>query len=102
MAVCDGKAGMVLNGEKQLSRRFFEPAFEEISKTHQGHGRTHRLTRAQPQRGLRMLYGDIMLTREYPEKAADKPTAGVSRVECQRAIDQPHHRADVLAEGSQH
>ena len=49
-----------------------------------------------------MLYCDIMLTREYPEKAADKPTAGVPRVQCQRAVDQPNHRADVLAEGSQH
>src|SRR5262245_13106183 len=49
-----------------------------------------------------MLDCDIVLTGKYPEKAAHKPPAGIARIECERAVDQPDHRTDVLAEHSQH
>src|SRR2546421_6946462 len=37
-----------------------------------------------------------------PEDTADVPTAREIRVECQCAVDQAHHRADVLAKIGQH
>jgi hypothetical protein len=47
-----------------------------------------------------VLDRDIMLTGKYPEKAADKPAAGIARVERKGAIEQPDHCTDVLAEHS--
>src|SRR5712672_815573 len=49
-----------------------------------------------------MLDRNIGLTGPEPEKAAQIPAAGEARVECQRTIDQPDHRTDILAEISQH
>ena len=49
-----------------------------------------------------MLDREIGLTGPEPENAAQKPAAGVARVERQRTVDQPDHGADILAEISQH
>src|SRR5580700_4709860 len=45
-----------------------------------------------------MLDREIVLTGIYPEHAAQIPAAGVARIERQRAVDQPDHGADILAE----
>src|SRR5207244_12075572 len=49
-----------------------------------------------------MLDPEIRLAGPHPEKAAHEPAAGVARIECQRTVDQPDHRADVLAEPRQY
>src|SRR5437660_11050257 len=49
-----------------------------------------------------MLEREIGLAGIYPEKAAHKPAAGIARVERERTVDQPDHRADILAEIRQH
>jgi len=59
---------------------------------------THRLARAQAQCCLDMLDRDVGLARPEPENAAHKPAASEAGVERQRAVDQPDHRADILAE----
>jgi len=48
-----------------------------------------------------MLDREIVLTGIYPDKAAPKPATRKARVQGQRPIDQPDHRADILAELSQ-
>src|ERR1700746_1087139 len=53
---------------------------------------------AEAQRGPYMLDRDVGLPRPIPEGAADVPVAREIRVERERAIDQRHHRADILAE----
>ena len=44
----------------------------------------------------------IELPSVYPDKAAPIPAASEARVERQRSIDQPDHRANILAELSQY
>src|SRR6266851_9235408 len=63
---------------------------------------THALAGAQWQRGLDMLDREIGLAVPDPQKAADRPAAGGARVERERAVDQPDHGTDVLAESRQH
>src|SRR6266853_94700 len=48
-----------------------------------------------------MVDCDVGLARPYPEDTADEPAVGEIRVECQSAVDQRHHGADVLAERGQ-
>src|SRR5215469_4683931 len=48
-----------------------------------------------------MLDRQIGLAGKYPEDAAQIPSTGVTRVEYQRTVDQPHHRTVILAELSQ-
>src|ERR1043166_3131127 len=45
-----------------------------------------------------MFDRENVLTGPDPEGAARIPAAGKAWVECQRTVDQPDHRADVLAE----
>src|SRR5215469_6557949 len=45
-----------------------------------------------------MLDRDVGLTGPIPEGATDLPAAREARVEREGAIDQRHHRTDVLAE----
>src|SRR5262249_14482507 len=45
-----------------------------------------------------MLDRQIGLTGPQPEDSAHIPAAGEARVERQRPVDQPDHRADILAE----
>ena len=45
-----------------------------------------------------MLNREIVLTGPNPEKAAQIPAAREARVERERAVDQPDHGADILAE----
>ena len=45
-----------------------------------------------------MLDRDVVLARPESEDAADVPSARETRVERQCAIDQRHHRADILTE----
>src|SRR5215469_2652080 len=54
--------------------------------------------RAETQRGLYMVHRDVKLARPMSKNAADVPPTGEAGVERQRAIDQHHHGADVLAE----
>jgi len=49
-----------------------------------------------------MLDRDVGLARLQPEEAADVPAASVVRIERQGAVNQRHHRADVLTEIGQH
>ena len=49
-----------------------------------------------------MFDPEIELTGPHPEKTADKPAAGITRVEHQRAIDQSNHSTDILAGPRQH
>src|ERR1700736_793287 len=49
-----------------------------------------------------MLDCEISLAGPEPETAAQIPAAGEARVERERAVDQPEHGADVLAELCQH
>src|SRR5271165_7536537 len=49
------------------------------------------------QRSFGMLDRDVGLARPVPAGAAEKPAAGVVRVERQCAVHQRHHGADVLA-----
>src|SRR6266446_5551312 len=49
-----------------------------------------------------MLDRKIGLAVPDPEKAADRPAAGVARVERQRTIDEPDHRTHVLAAPREH
>src|SRR5437762_296694 len=48
-----------------------------------------------------MLDRDVGLARPIPKSATYGPAAGVARVERERAVNQRHHGADVLAESSQ-
>ena len=41
-------------------------------------------------------------TRQGSKKAAHIPAASKARIDCQRTVHQTDHRADVLAEVSQH
>jgi hypothetical protein len=91
-----------LEWQEQLRRRFVKPALNEIGVSHRGQRRTDTLARAQAQRGLKMLDREIGLARGEPEIAAHKPTAGEARVERQRPVDQPDHRAGILTEATQH
>ena len=54
--------------------------------------------RAQAERDFKMLDREIVLAGPVPENAAQKPAAGEARVERERAVDQPAHRADILVE----
>src|SRR6516225_9038924 len=56
------------------------------------------LARAETQRILSVLDRDVELTRQKPEAGADIPAARKARVEHERAVNQRHHRADVLTE----
>src|ERR1700730_1349839 len=56
---------------------------------------------AEAQRTSGMFDRNVRLARPVPEDAAEKPAAGVVRVEGQCAINQCDHSADVLAEISQ-
>src|SRR5205814_1823796 len=58
-------------------------------------------TRAETQRGFDVLDCRFGLARQQTEKAFDEPAARVVRVECQCAVNQRHHGADVLAERGQ-
>src|SRR6516165_9629945 len=49
-----------------------------------------------------MLYREIRISGPGSEKAAQIPAVGEARVKRQRTVDQPDHRADVLAEPRQH
>jgi len=49
-----------------------------------------------------MLNRKIVLTSPDPYKAAQIPAAGEARVERQRAVNQPDHSADILAEICEH
>ncbi len=49
-----------------------------------------------------MLDREIVLTGKGPDKTAQKPAAGIAWVERQRALNQPDHGADILAEKGQH
>src|ERR1051326_7135697 len=45
-----------------------------------------------------MLDRDVRLARPLPKEAADIPTARIVRVERERAVNQRHHRVNILAE----
>ena len=49
-----------------------------------------------------MLYREIRISGPGSEKAAQIPAVGEARVKRQRTVDQPDHRADVLAEPRQY
>jgi hypothetical protein len=93
---------MVLNGQKQLRRRFVKLTFDEIGRAYHRQGRTHALARSQPQRGLDMLDREIGMTGKNPEKSAKKPAEGAARVEGERPVDQRDRRAGIFAEIRQH
>ena len=48
-----------------------------------------------------MVNCDLGQACPHPEDATDVPSARKARVECQRTIDQGHHRPNVLAEPSE-
>src|ERR1051325_4705589 len=45
-----------------------------------------------------MLDREIVLTGPDPQRPTQMPAAGKAWVQCQRSVDQPDHRPDVLAE----
>jgi hypothetical protein len=45
-----------------------------------------------------MLDPEVVFTGVGPQNAAQIPAAGKARVARKRAVDQPDHRADILAE----
>src|SRR5258708_12288465 len=53
---------------------------------------------AETERGIDLLNRDIGLAGPTPEDATNVPATREARVERHRAVSQPHHRADVLAE----
>src|SRR3984893_7966695 len=98
----DREARIVLNPEEQLRYSLIEAPAEEVCAAQYKKRRADSGARTEPQRHIDMIDCDIRLARPKPEKAADRPAAGVVRVECQCAVDQPHHGADVVAERGQH
>src|SRR5713101_4989257 len=48
-----------------------------------------------------MLHCQIRLPGPKPEETADVPAARVAWIQGERAIDQKHHRVDVLAESGE-
>ena len=101
-AISYRKARIILDRAQQVRQCRIEAPAEEMRCAQYKESRVHFVERAEPQRCIDMLNGEIRLVRPQPEEGADPPSACVVRVECQCAIHQRRHRADVLAERGQH
>jgi hypothetical protein len=90
------EAWIVLHREEELRESLIEaPAEQKRSANY-----IENLTaRTETQRSLDTLDCSLKLAGKKPENATDIPTAGKTRVERQRPIDQDHHGADILTEG---
>ena len=105
MRIARGKTAIVrrvvrifLDREEELRHGLVEAAAKEERPANYGEREADLGTRAKTQRGLGVFDRHFELARPKPQAAADVPSAGKARIEDQRAIDQSHHRADVLAE----
>src|ERR1700751_1289083 len=61
-------------------------------------GSSHYPARTETQRHIDVLHRYVQLARPTSQNTANMSSAGETRVERQRTIDQRHHGADVLAE----
>src|SRR6516165_722632 len=91
-------AWIPLDREEQFRHCLIEAPVGEMRGAYYGKRAADAGAGTEAQRGFDVFDRDVGLARPSPEDAADVPAAGVARVECQRAVDQPHHSADILAE----
>src|SRR5215813_5164583 len=92
------EAWTLLDREDQLRLCLIEAPSKKMRGAYHGERRADAGAGTEPQRGLDKLDRDVELARPQPEQAADSPAAREARVECQRSVDQRHHRADILVE----
>ena len=110
MSVAGGKNAMRMrmarifsDCENQLGHCFVEIPPEEMRCADNPQRRAHSGPGTKAQRDLRMPDRRVELGRvcPIPEIAADLPASRETRVERERAVDQPQHGTDVLTEKGQ-
>src|SRR5215472_5478715 len=99
MRVC--VAAVLLDFEEKLRHRLIEAPSKEMRATDYRERVANAGTGTKAQRRFYMLDRDVGLAGPHPERSADRPAARKAGVECEGAIDQRDHRADILAEISQ-
>ena len=90
--------GVLLDREKERRYCLVKAAAQQMRSANYGEREADLGTRAKTQRSLRVLDGKLGLAGPVPQTGANVPTAGEARMKGECAIDQGHHRADVLAE----
>ena len=92
---------ILLDREKELRYCLVKAAAQEMRSANDGEREADLGARAQTKRSLGVFDRKLGLVRPVPQTGANVPTAGEARIKGQCAIDQGHHRADVLAEERQ-
>src|SRR5438067_10190534 len=92
------KVRIFLDGEAQFGYRLVEAPADEISLAQDEKRGAYPGARAEAQRGFAMFDRDLGFPGAHSEDAADVPAARIVRVKRERAVNQRHRRANILAE----
>src|SRR5215469_5714036 len=91
-------AWVFLDRQEQFYQRLIEALAEEMRHAEYAERGADARAWTEAQRGFDMLNCGVVPASPNPNIGAEGPPACEARVEKQRAVNQCHHRADVLAE----